>query len=436
MKSEKMSPICPPNSNVFTNQIFYMKSNINFYLREKNKKGVTPIIMKVSFDGRRVKVSTGLKIDTKYWHGNKQEAKSTYDHCIEVNNKLSDLKRAAEKVVIQYSHLDDAGIRKRIDIELYGDKENKKKDFHTFVKDFLDSPDSTLKASTVKSYDVVYKRLKAFEEWNRQTITFEDIDMDFYKKLKKYCYDVADYTDNTFGATIKILKTLLNAATERGYNTNLTFRKRAFKKIQVEVDTIYLNTKELDILYDFDFSATPHLERVRDLFLVGCYSGLRFSDFTNIKLENIDENFIRKNTQKVSENVVIPIHPRVKAIINKYKDITDNSLPEATQNQPMNRCLKEMGKLVGFDDDVIITVSKKNKKTEVIKKKYELICTHTARRSFATNAYLAGIPSIAIMKITAHKTEKNFLNYIKVSQEENAIQLMNHPFFKENSTAA
>lgn len=412
-----------------------MKSNTNFYLREKDKEGNTPINLFISFDSRRVKVPTGLKVHPRYWNKDKQEAKSTYDHCIEVNNKLSDLRKAAEKVVMQYSHLNDAGIRKRVGIELYGDKENKKKDFHTFVTDFLKTAENTRRASTVKSYRTVYKQLKGFEVWRKRIITFEDIDFDFYDDLKVYCFDVKGYVNNTFGTTIKILKTFLNEATERGHNTNMTFRKKYFKKIQADVDNIYLNETELDILYNFDFSATPHLERVRDLFLVGCYSGLRFSDFTKIKLENIDENFIRKNTQKVSKNVVIPIHPRVKAIINKYKEISDNPLPKAIQNQPMNRSLKEMGKLVGFDDDVVIYISRNKDKIKVVNKKYELICTHTARRSFATNAYLAGIPSIAIMKITGHETEKSFLKYIKISQEENAIQLMNHPFFKENSTA-
>ncbi len=415
---------------------YFMKSNTNFYLREKNKEGNTPINLFVSFDNRRVKIPTGLKIHPKYWNEKKQVAKPNYEHSVEVNSKLNHLEKAITKVVIEYNHLNNEGLKRQFNIELYGDKKKEKKDFHTFVKGFIEAAEKKRTKGTVKSYNAVYNRLKLFETWRKQTITFDDIDATFYDDLEEYSYDVLGHTDNTFGTTIKILKTFLNEATEREHNTNMAFNKKSFKKTQVEVDNIYLNEGELDVLYQFDFSGTPYLERTRDLFLVGCYTGLRFSDFSNIKPENIDGNFIKINTQKVGENVIIPIHPRVKTIMNKYKGINKNSLPKAPNNQEMNRFLKEMGKRAGLDDDVIVYISRRNQKTEVIKKRYELICTHTARRSFATNAYLADIPTLAIMKITGHSTEKNFLKYIKVSQEENALKLMNHPFFKENSTAA
>jgi len=412
-----------------------MKANINFYLRDKNKEGETPITLFASFDNRRVKIPTGLKIDPNYWNEKKQEAKSHYEHSVEVNSKLSNLEKAITKVVVEHSYLNNEGIKRQLDIELYGDKKKQKKDFHTFVKDFIATVENKRTKGTIKSYNAVYNRLKAFEKSRKQTITFDDIDATFYDDLEAYSYDVLGHTDNTFGATIKILKTFLNEATEREHNSNMAFKKKSFKKTQVDVDNIYLNEGELDVLYQFDFSGTPYLERTRDLFLVGCYTGLRFSDFSNIKPENIDGNFIKINTQKVGENVIIPIHPRVRMIMNKYEGVNKNSLPKAPNNQEMNRFLKEMGKRARLDDDVIVYISRRKQKTKVIKKRYELICTHTARRSFATNAYLADIPTLAIMKITGHSTEKNFLKYIKFSQEENALKLMNHPFFQESSTS-
>lgn len=86
--------------------------------------------------------------------------------------------------------------------------------------------------------------------------------------------------------------------------------------------------------------------------------------------------------------------------------------------------------MAGIDEMVSKTISQGSKKRTETFPKYDLITTHTARRSFATNAYLAGVPTIAILKITGHKTEQAFLKYIKVSQEENARFMMEHPFFK------
>ena len=96
----------------------------------------------------------------------------------------------------------------------------------------------------------------------------------------------------------------------------------------------------------------------------------------------------------------------------------------------MNLNLKHIGRLAKIKENVESSITKGGKLVKNTDFKYNLITTHTARRSFATNAYLADIPAIAIMKITGHQTEKSFLRYIRISQEENANKLLNHEFFK------
>ena len=162
------------------------------------------------------------------------------------------------------------------------------------------------------------------------------------------------------------------------------------------------------------------MERVRDLFLIGCHTGLRFSDFTMIKDENILDTpkgqFFQVKTLKTNEKVIIPIKPTVLAIWNKY----NGQLPRAISNQKMNDYLKELAKEAEFDSKVLFKRTKGHNIVQTEYRKHELVSTHTARRSFATNAYIGGVPSISIMKITGHKTEKAFMKYIKISQEENA----------------
>ena len=121
----------------------------------------------------------------------------------------------------------------------------------------------------------------------------------------------------------------------------------------------------------------------------------------------------------------IPIHPYVTQILKKYK----NELPKIPSNQKFNEYIKEVAKEVGIDDNISIQKRKGNFNYDKAIPKYELISSHTARRSFATNAYLSGIPPISIMMITGHKTETAFMKYIKISSEENAIQLQKSKFF-------
>ena len=105
-------------------------------------------------------------------------------------------------------------------------------------------------------------------------------------------------------------------------------------------------------------------------------------------------------------------------------------MPRQITNQKMNEYLKDLGELLKFEEDILIVKTKGGKREETVFKKYDLISCHTARRSFATNSFKAGVPSISIMKITGHTTEKSFLQYIKISNEENAVLMAQNSFFK------
>lgn len=170
------------------------------------------------------------------------------------------------------------------------------------------------------------------------------------------------------------------------------------------------------------------LNLAKNKFLIGAFTALRVSDFNRLDEVNIKTGFISiapaKGTAK-NEPVIIPIHPVIKEILA-------NGFNIATQvsDQKLNKHIKEVAQLVGITEPVTIARTEGTKVVERTQPKYKLISTHTARRSGATNMYLAGIPSISIMKITGHRTESSFLKYIKISQEENARLLAKHPFFK------
>jgi integrase len=219
----------------------------------------------------------------------------------------------------------------------------------------------------------------------------------------------------------------MNEAIDRNLTKNLEYKNRRFTVLTEQVDKIYLTQSELKIIYELDLTGFPRLSRVRDLFIVASYTGLRFSDLIQVKPENIlnDATQIKIRTEKTSELIVIPLHKYVKEIIKKY----DGSLPNVISIQKMNEYLKEIGEKAEINATVKTAITRGGKTDNTLHKKYELISSHTARRSFATNAYLMDVPSISIMKITGHKTESSFMKYIRISQEDNANKLVNHPFF-------
>jgi integrase len=184
-----------------------------------------------------------------------------------------------------------------------------------------------------------------------------------------------------------------------------------------------LSKQELQALNELDLTDNPRLDKVRDLFLVGCWTGLRFSDFSNIQAKNIKGGFITIKTQKTGKEVVIPIHEVVLNILDKYKDKTENSLPPSISNQKMNEYLKEIAEKAEFKETVSKTFTKAGKTVTINKSKFDLVSCHTARRSFATNMYLDSVPSITIMAITGHTTESSFMKYIRITPQEHAEQL-------------
>ena len=294
-----------------------------------------------------------------------------------------------------------------------------------FVRHLIQT--ATVKKTTVGVYEVTCKNLEEFQKKQNTVITFQMIDMDFYNDFIGFL-KAKNYAPNTIGCRIKTLKKFLNDASERGIPVRDDYKKKGFVKPSEESIAVYLNETELMQMYRLDLSANPKLAVVRDLFLIGCYTGLRFSDLSKLTPENIGaDNTISVKTVKTGADVVIPVHPIVRAILEK----NDNKLPPTPDNQLFNTRIGDVAALAGINE---VVCREQTKGSERIKKsfaKHELVSSHTARRSFATNAYLRDVPALSIMKITGHKTEQSFMKYIKMSQKDNAIKLQKHSFFTQ-----
>ena len=418
-------------------------AKINFYLRDANTSKITPILLYVSYNGERLKLPTNQTILPEHWNEKDQKPRKSLKEHPEFTARLRKLDSQVNNIILKFQNEHENRFPTKDELkEIYTEKvleiSKPKKIIKTLTlfeyldKFIIDAPtaisdqtDKPLSYHTIKGYRSLYNVLKEFSNQNRKykKLDFKDIDLDFYLDFQKFLSDKKQMAVNTIGSRIKNLKAILNHATEYGVNDKLDFKKKRFKILKEETDAIYLTVNELNILESLELSYNSKLDRVRDLFLVGCWTGLRFADFSKIKSENIDKDehgeFIEVQTQKTGKTVVVPILPTVQRIVSKY----DGQLPKSISNQKMNDYLKEIGQLAGFDSIESKTLTKQGMKVTINKTKSDLMTTHTARRSFASNNYLAGMPTISIMAITGHSTERSFMRYIKLTPREHANKI-------------
>jgi integrase len=406
-------------------------AEVNFFLKKPKSEDETLIYLFLSYNNKRLKYSTGEKIDPVYWDSENQKVKGTkkFPEYPEFNSRLNSIRSKANdayrKVLNDGLEPTNLLIKKELDKTIRFEV-SQKVDLFSFISKYIEESKALKASGTIKAYNTTQTKLKDYCTSEKKNISFEDIDLEFYNSFISYLTK-EDYSQNTIGKHIKVLKTFLNEATERGINKNVDFKKRKFKRPTEDTDKIYLNVDELEAIYKLKLSEDKQLEDVRDLFIIGCFTGLRFSDFSELKTENIspDGTKISIRTSKTNELVVIPLHRFVREILSKRKNI----IPRSLSNPKMNLNLKHLGVLAKIKEMVEVSITKGGQLKKNTLEKHKLICTHTARRSFATNLFLAGVPSITIMKITGHQTEKSFLRYIRISQEENANKLLDHPFF-------
>lgn len=268
------------------------------------------------------------------------------------------------------------------------------------------------------------KHLLNFQAYDKDPITFQSFNVGFYERFVKYLtYDApllnrAKLTKglrvNTIGKTIKNLKSFLKDRISRRLipHMDLSF----IKSMEEEVDAVYLTWSELSKIYHLDLSLHPYLIKYRDIFMVGCLTGLRFGDYSNIQFDEVRNGMLHIVQKKTFSTVIIPLREDAKKIlIEKY----ELAIPKVSIVK-FNLYVKEVVRLAGIQEPIKITHRKGNEIISEVKPKYAWVSSHTARRSFCTNEYLAGTPTDLIMAISGHKTEKMFRRYIKADKMQKA----------------
>lgn len=411
-------------------------ATLKFIIRKNksaiNKDGSTIIFLRYTHRSTTAYFTTGKRIQIQLWDHSGQRVKRSFKGHSTLNMYLSKFKHKLEDIINKslFEGVDPIAsfVRSQYDDSKNIDKGKKEKqgtklNFEEFAIQFVEESKRTKKQPTIRSYRDFLNVLSLYKTSRHiRKLNWGNFTMAWYYDFMEFYINERGANNNTFGKMVKTLKTFLNAAVDQGYNSNIEFKDKRFKVYQEEVNHIYLNEDEIQKILDLDLSKNIKRQTVRDLFVIGCYTGLRFGDFKQIDQKNISNNRLRVKTQKTGQFVVIPFHPIVKKIIDGYQGI----LPHAYCNSIMNLELKKIGEQAGFYQTVIQVRSHGTIRKEKVFEKWQLVSTHCARRSFATNLFKQGFPSISIMKITGHKTEKAFMRYIKVTEDETANMLEKH----------
>ncbi|MBR0499763.1 MAG: integrase catalytic domain-containing protein [Bacteroidales bacterium] len=425
------------------------------YGKDKNRYQIR---FRVTFNSQRLDLKTGCQlVDAKAWDDEAQLVKSGYkgpkgETALAINNELRNIKDQMDSTFKFFEAIDQiptpSQLQKKYEDRLNGSVPQKpapepKKERKPKEHDFFKVYDMFLKECGEKNAwtEATFEKMEAmrvdlttfkknikFSDLTEATLTEFVAYMRDSKKLRtprkkkgeREDYDQEDLVglkNSTIEKKLGYLRWFLNWATDRGYNTNLDYKKFHPTLKMTQRKVIYLTKEEITRVRDLELSESQaYLDPIRDVFLFCCFSGLRHSDVNNLRRSDVKGDHIEITTQKTADSLSIELNKVTKAILEKYKDtpFKDNkALPNYT-NQAMNRDIKELCRLAGINEEIRVTTYKGNVRTDKIQPKWELVGTHTGRRTFIVNALSLGITPNIVMKWTGHSDYKAMKPYIDI----------------------
>jgi integrase len=411
--------------------------------RVKTKKGFNSIYLRFkegnSFD---IELSTGKKAEKGKWSAAKQKHNaSIHIKHAALNEDLNNLKNA---ILTNYENTKDSSALinskwLKAEIQKYfnrEDKEDEENIFYltSFVEKFIKQSENRLTKKgtlvskrTIQHYSTTLKKIRDFEEFIGHRVLLKYIDIKFHGMFLAFLIDEQNLNNNSAGGYIDNIRLFCKAAERKGLEVNKEYKYDEFRSPSNKTEDVYLNELEIEKIVNATMPS-DYLKNAQEWLIIGLRTGLRVSDLLRLNKSFVDDGFIQLRTKKTSYPVIIPIHPQVLEVLVA----NDGNFPRKISDQKFNEYIKKVCFNSGITDEVkgakLIDINEGKKEKPVFRKrvknfpKHELISSHTCRRSFATNLY-GKFDTMAIMKITGHRSEKQFLDYIKITPKEYAERL-------------
>lgn len=413
-----------------TNNIYAMK--VHYYLCRPNQDGEMTIVLHATIKRQRLRYNTGLKVLPSEWDSASQRVKSK-DKALAYNEVLNMCATIATDYANKLGNGKTAtqdSFSKMLDIRL-GKVDAVDDSFFGFIEQFCrDAVKRTngngefVKAKTIQKYCLLLATLKDFEACKRKNdhsfrLNFASFSQRIVKQYETFLTDEKHFAVNTIGRYLQNLRLVLGEAERSGHTVSPDWKSIRARKEKVE--NIVLSEDELDKLAALDLSKNERLRNVRDMFLIAAYTGFRHSDVNQLSNEHInrDKGIIRIHQLKTGGLVEVPLHSNLRKVLEQRNYV----LPRAISSTCYNRYIKECCFLAGIDEPVEMKKTIGGQRVLTVYKKWQLVSSHTARRSFATNLYLRGVDTELIMAFTGHISQDSFYRYICLTPSQRAGML-------------
>lgn len=427
-----------------------MKFNARFNLRKQSSREPEIIYLICRIDGFKFVYNAGFKVMPKHWDIRAEKIRNinletNRDFINDYLTKLrGETKRIYESAILNREPLTKEYLKNGLDLWT-GRKRKETITLFSWLETYiLDSTTRinprtgrTISHRTIQEYRTTQKYLVEFSNTLDYKLDFDTADIHTLNDFRDFLTTVKGFAVNNIAKHLNNVRQFFRAATTEKKVTidPDLINPNGFKVAKEKPQDIYLTESDLKALLEIDFSdksqsitikrpdtaAKPEkvgfatLDKVRDLFIVGCWTGLRVSDFNDLKPYHFAGDYIVKNQYKTGAPVTIPIMPVIREMHSKYS----GNFPRIAPSK-INRCIKAICKVAGLSEQVEKQRTKAGTRKTEIFEKWQLVSSHTARRSFATNMVRRGYSTRQIMAITGHQKESVFLNYIKLSSTEHA----------------
>jgi site-specific recombinase XerD len=390
-------------------------ATVKFFLKRPTEKTSSLICSLV--DGRRyrIKLYPGITVTTRHWSKRNGNVLSADPRAAHLNKFLAEF---VNKVSAIYHEAKMAGILPDKDHFTNG-LTPKKPDSSRFwdVWDlYLTSKTGVFKKPSFQKFDSLKRHLQEFERTDKRLLDLENITEALLEDFQSFMYTKQDLNTQSTQKYVGIFKMFLNWCVKRKHTANADFRN--FTPIrQPDSLKVIMTKSDLEAIRSVDLKDKDYLKNTRSLFLLACSTGLRYSDFSRVKSQHLKKDgsgyLLEIRQTKTEDYVSIPLNPEALGIV---RDLIEGRV-HPISNQKMNNYVKELCRMAGVDEDFEVTKYKGKDKTLHIQPKYELVTTHTGRRTFATNLLNNGVPAEVVMQFTGHRDYKSFSKYVNIPKK-------------------
>ena len=418
---------------------------VSFFINNKLATR-SSIVIDIAVDGTRIRLRTGIQIETEHWDAKKCFIKSYQGKNVTTNiiRRLREMELSVMELIEQYKYGKPRLSYNALEEKLNELNDNPRTKFNKqkksgvrpsgdslitfidlFIKDCnagvrLSPKKKKLKPQTVSSFKTTRKMLANFFKTKNWDLKLGELTQEHIDIISDHLIMDLDWSMNTHAKFMMDLLQVYKYAVKLKRLPPAILFELKFDTSREETDSIYLTESEiLELLEIKDFD-NPEQEIVRDVFAIGCFTAMRFSDYSVLDPTAIRNNRLAFIQVKTGAKVTIPIHPLVNTILQKY----DYVLPPVPRNNDFNAIIKKVGtKMPCLHVPFTKQITYKRELTEIVKMKYDYLMTHTARRSFCSNEFIKGTDPMIIMAISGHKSYKSFMRYIKVSGDQFADKM-------------